>query len=94
MKQIIDRLLYNTETATEICSNKHWDGHNYDRGGRSWSLYKTKKGNFFVHNTTRWQGEFDKITPISIEDALDRYEEATVFNVEYKKAFGIEPEEA
>ena len=65
MKQIINGLVYNTKTAQLIADDKFWDGHNYDRQGRSNSLYKTQKGNFFILHETRWQGERNTITPVT-----------------------------
>ena len=69
MKQIVEEKLYNTETAILLASNRYWDGHNYDRAGRNRYLYKTRKGNFFLFNTTLWQGEFDNIQPIGYSEA-------------------------
>jgi len=94
MKQVINGKLYNTETALLIASNKFWDGHNWERQGRNKFLYKTKKGNFFVHNTTLWQGEQDRIDAISESDAMVLYEELQEIAVDYAEAFGVEPVEA
>lgn len=49
MKQIIDGLTYNTETATEICVLGS-DGNTSQRDFRWWSarLFITKKGRFFM----------------------------------------------
>lgn len=94
MKQIIEGKLYNTETASLVASDRYWDGHNYERRGRNIYLYKTKKGNFFVYHTTLWQGELDSIEAISLEEAKGYYETLTEHGMEYKEAFGEDPEEA
>lgn len=64
MKQVIDGLLYDTETATLIADDRFWDGHNWERHGRNTSLYKTKKGAYFLEHTTFWQGERDHLEAI------------------------------
>jgi len=94
IKQVIDGKLYNTETATLLASNHVWDGHNWERQGRNRFLYKTKKGNFFLYNTTLWQGEIDYIEAISEASAKQYYEELPETVAEYETAFGIAPEEA
>jgi hypothetical protein len=94
MKKIIDGLLYDTETALEVASDEFWDGNNFDRNGRSNVLYKTVKGRFFMHHKTRWQGECNSIVALSKDEAMDSYEELSESTMEYKDAFGIEPEQA
>ena len=94
MKKIIDRLLYDTETAEEIASDEYWDGRNRDRNGRNTILYKTKKGNYFAFHKTRWQGELDRIEPLSKEVAMKLYESLEEHEVGYEEAFGVAPEEA
>jgi hypothetical protein len=94
MKQIIGGKLYNTETAEPVASDKYWDGHNWDRNGRSIQLYKTPKGAFFMHFETRWQGELDRIETVSESEARKWYEELPKHEMEYVDAFGEEPEEA
>lgn len=97
-KQIIEAIInkkrYNTVTATEVASNKYWDGHNWDRQGRSTTLFKTKKGNFFTYNETRWQGEQNSIRPLSKEEAMDIYEELPEQEMTYEEAFNVTPDEA
>jgi len=94
MKQIIEGKLYDTETATLLASDRYWDGHNWERHGRNTYLYRTRKGNFFLHKTTLWQGERDSIQAISEEEARHFYEQLPERAVEYVEAFGTEPEEA
>ena len=69
MEQIIDGKRYDTETATLVTSDYYWDGSNHDRHGRNTFLYKTSKGNFFLHDTTRWEGERNYLEAISEGEA-------------------------
>lgn len=94
MKQIIDRKVYDTETATLIASDCYWDGSNFERNGRNTYLYKTPNGRYFVHHTTQWQGERDNIEAMTTEEAKNMYEELPEHEQDYQAAFGEKPEEA
>jgi len=94
MKQIIDGKQYDTKKADLVASDRFWDGRNFERNGRNTYLYKTSKGNFFVYYTTQWQGERDDIEPLTVEQAKDLYEDLPEQEMDYKTAFGEEPEEA
>jgi len=94
MQQIVNGLKYDTEKATLIASDRYWDGSNWERKGRNTYLYRTAKGNFFLHHTTLWQGERQSIEPISQSEAMSYYEQLPERATEYKEAFGVEPEEA
>ncbi|MDL1911531.1 hypothetical protein FBQ81_12715 [Chloroflexi bacterium CFX6] len=94
MKQIIDRKMYDTETATLIASDRYWDGSNFERGGRNTYLYKAPKGHFFSYHTTQWQGERDSIEALTVAQAKDLYEELPEHEADYEAAFGEKPEEA
>jgi len=87
---------YDTETATLIADDVYWDGHNFERGGRNTWLYRTAKGSYFTVTATQWEGERDELTPVSVAEALDLYEEALPEHVvPYAKAFpGITVEDA
>lgn len=92
MKEIIDRKLYDTDTADLIASDDYWDGRNTTRHGRNAYLYKTAKGNFFIHRVTHWQGERDSIAPLSKDEAMELYEQLPEKAMDYKEAFGVAPE--
>jgi len=92
MEQIINGKLYDTSTADLIADDKYWDGHNWDRQGRSKSLFKTKKGNYFMFYETRWQGEKDNIHPISKEEAKQEFENLSEIKQEFEDAFNEKPE--
>ena len=94
MQQIIDGKMYDTETADLVASDNYWDGSNWDRHGRNTFLYKTKRGAFFVHHTTRWQGERDSIQAIDVDGAKALYEQLPEHDMDYAEAFGVAPEEA
>lgn len=94
MKQIVNGLLYNTETATLVASDRYWDGSNYDRRGRNQYLYKTVKGNYFLYITTMWAGERNSIVPVTKDEAMGYYEILPETEMEYEEAFDVQPEEA
>jgi len=94
MEQIVDGLKYSTENADLVASDRYWDGSNFDRNGRNTYLYKTKKGRFFLHHTSRWEGERDSIEPVDEEAARTFYENLPEHEMGYAEAFGEEPEEA
>lgn len=94
MNRVIGGKRYDTEKAEVVATNSYWDGSNWDRGGRTQSLMKTKKGRFFMYFQTRWQGETNTIEPVTKEEAIDFYEELPVQEMDYVDAFGEEPEEA
>lgn len=84
MKQIINRILYDTDTATRIASDNYWERNTY--------LYKTPNGHYFQQRTTRWQGERDTIQALSQDEAMDLYEQLPEKDVEFEEAFGVKPE--
>jgi hypothetical protein len=94
MQQIVNGLKYDTDAADLVASNEYWDGHNWERDGRNTYLYRTKAGRFFLHHTTLWQGERDRIEPVSPDEARQYYEDLPEHEMTYEEAFGEAPEEA
>jgi hypothetical protein len=94
MKQIIDGKAYDTAKAQLLASDRYWDGNNWERHGRNTYLYKTTKGAFFLHHTTQWQGERDRLEAIGEAEAKDYYERLPEIEMEYAEAFGEPAEEA
>ena len=94
MKQVIGGKVYDTEKAELVASNRYWDGSIWERHGRNTFLYKTAKGNFFLHHTTLWQGERETIEPVNVEEAKEYFEKLPEQEIEYVEAFSIEPEDA
>lgn len=95
MSAVINRKRYSTETATLLAGDDYWDGHNYERRGRNTFLYRAPKGAYFAVYRTCWQGEFDRIDPLTREEAITLFEELREKRVEFNEAFpGIAVEEA
>ena len=96
MTAVIGGKRYNTETATEIASDCYWDGHNFERRGRNTFLFKTKNGNYFVQHLTQWQGERDRLEPVTQDEAVSLWETSlTEHSVEFEIAFpGVAVSEA
>ena len=87
MRKIVNRTVYDTEKAKCIATNDFRDGNNKWSGGRSSSLYRTKKGNYFIEHNTSWQGEHDSLQLCEIEKAEEVFEEMSTQKVEYEEAF-------
>jgi hypothetical protein len=94
MKQIIQGKLYDTDKAELIADNEFYDGSNRISRGRATYLYRTKKGNFFIHHRTQWQGEQDSIEQVSPGEAKEHYEQLLNHAMDWEVAFGEAPEEA
>lgn len=87
MKEIVNRKLYDTDTADIVADDKYWDGHNWDRQGRNMTLYKTKKGAFFTHHETRWATELDSIIVVDLEEAKNMWERLPNCPMSWETAF-------
>lgn len=86
MKKVINGKVYNTETATEIdtYSNSYYTS---DFNYFSETLYKTKKGNYFIHGVgnasskyscsvgNNGRGGSSEIIPLSESEAMNWLEE-------------------
>ena len=94
MRQIVNRLTYDTDTATLLADNHYWDGNNWQRAGTNSYLYRTAKGRYFQHNTTLWQGAVDTIIPLTKDGAMELYESLREQRVEWVEAFDEAEEEA
>jgi hypothetical protein len=96
LTEIVDRKKYSTKTATLIAGDDFWDGHNFERQGRQTFLYRTPNGAYFEVNLSQWQGERDTLIPISLDEAINMYEEIlTERRATYAEAFpGVTVEEA
>lgn len=93
MERVIDGKKYDTEKATIVADNEFSDGSNRMNCGRCTLLYKTKKGNFFAAYETCWQGEYDTIDPLTINEAKEMFEGLRNQLGKYEEVFG-EAEEA
>ncbi|RPI56477.1 MAG: hypothetical protein EHM49_00345 [Deltaproteobacteria bacterium] len=74
MKRVINKKLYDTSTAELIANNEFQDGANKFNQGRAVYLYRTRKGQFFAHYVTCWQGEQDSIESLTIPEAIELFE--------------------
>ena len=79
-----------------IASDAFWDGHNFERHGRNTFLYKTARGNYFVVTLTCWQGEINTLEPVSLDEAIEYFENQLPEHLAtYKEAFpSVEIQEA
>jgi hypothetical protein len=94
---IIDKKRYSTKTATLLCGDDYWDGHNFERSGRNSFLYKTPKGAYFMVHLTCWQGENDSLDAVSLDQAIEFFESCHENDqrVSYEEAFpGVKVKEA
>jgi len=73
-EKIIDKKRYSTSTATLLCGNDHWDGHNHERGGTNQFLYKSPRGSYFFVHLTQWEGHHDSIQPCTQDEAIEFFE--------------------
>jgi hypothetical protein len=95
MIRVIGGKRYNTETATLIAGDDYWDGHNFERSGRQAFLHRTPKGNYFATYLTCWQGELDRLEPLSLDAAIEMFEQLPEKRVDFEDAFpGVEVEDA
>jgi len=70
MTKVVDGVKYDTEKATIIAHDCYWDGHNMERNGRNTYLYKTPKGRYFATYLSLWQGELDRLEPLTMDEAI------------------------
>lgn len=88
MKKIINNKVYNTDTAKKV--GMIWIGPELDRTG--WEeLYRKKTGEFFTLYH-RYNDHFEKITPLTYDEAQE-WAEKHLDGDDYINIFG-EPEES
>ena len=94
MRNLIVGKIYDTDKSDVVATDDYSDGTNKYNCGRTSTLYRTKKGQFFEHCQTCWQGEHDAIRPISTDEAQEVY--GNMYNqiMTIEEAFGTEIEEA
>jgi hypothetical protein len=97
MSAIIDRKRYDCATATLLCGDDYWDGHNFERSGTNRFLYRTPRGRYFFVQLSQWEGSCDSIEPCSEGDAIQFFESCREndHRVPYEEAFPkVQVEEA
>lgn len=81
MKSLINKKIYDTETAELITTHK---GTDQDLGGESWdvmrTLYKTVKGNYFFYEVTEYTKNIHTISPEKVFDWLHKNQEIELIN--------------
>jgi len=94
--EVIDGKRYNCATATLIAGDDWWDGRNYERHGTNTFLFRTPKGAYFTCFLTQWQGERDRLNPVSQGDAIALYQDELTEHYEnFEDAFpGVVVEDA
>lgn len=78
---------YDVSKATLLAGDDYWDGHNYERHGRNSFLYRTAKGNYFAIHLTRWQGEIDRLEPLTLQEAVNLFENLPEKRISFEQAF-------
>jgi hypothetical protein len=96
LTRIVDKKRYSVEKSTLIAGDDYYDGHNFERHGRNCFLYKTANGNYFTVNLTQWQGEETSLIPVSLDEAIELYENSLrEHEIPYAEAFpGVKVTEA
>ncbi len=95
MSEVIGGRRYSVKTATLLAGDDFWDGSNFERGGRNEFLYRSKNGGYFTVTLTRWTGERDHLTPVSLQEAQELWERLSERRVSFEKAFpGVKVEDA
>jgi len=87
MNWVVAGKRYRTDTATLIAHDAYWNGHSWEQGGRNIFLFKTPKGNFFAQYQTLLPGEFDKVTPLDINEAISLYQSLPKKEVPFRVVF-------
>ena len=87
LSEIHDGKVYYTERATLLTGDDYWDGSNYDRQGRQQYLYRTAKGSYFIEHLSMWEGESNYIEPVTQAEAMEFWEIAKEYRVEFSDAF-------
>ncbi len=95
MTEVLGKRRYTTEGATLLAGDDYWDGHNHERRGRNTFLYRTAKGGYFAVHQTCWQGEQDRLQPLTQDEAIQMFEELSEKRVSFEDAFpGVAVEQA
>ena len=91
MSKVISGKKYSVKTATLLASDEYWDGHDFERSGTNTFLYRAPRGAFFQVRLTQWQGHADAITPLTIKEAKELYDNLREHEVYWETAFNETP---
>jgi hypothetical protein len=79
VKEIVDGRLYSTDSAELLAFDLRNDKF----------LYRTKKGDFFLHYSTLWQDEQEYIEPIDEIEAKIWYEKFPEHEIKFEEVFEL-----
>jgi hypothetical protein len=85
LRELIDGILYNTDSAHFIASDRYWDGTSWESEGRNVYLYKTGKGRYFLHLTSVREGEINKIISVTDGQAKSHLKKLPVLEIDIDK---------
>jgi hypothetical protein len=109
MEQVIAGKRYSTDNATLVAHDRtSWEGKTdrrvtgafiyrgpaLERRGKKRFLYQSSKGSFFIHHTSRWPTEKERLEPLTRDQAQDLYSHLPVQLLNWEEAFGETFEEA
>ena len=69
VRGMVNKVIYDTESADALANNFYADGVNEYMDGKAMELYVDKEGRYFFAEYTSWEGAKDRITPVSSNDA-------------------------
>ncbi len=69
VRGMVNKVIYDTESADALANNFYADGVNEYTDGKAMELYVDKEGRYFFAEYTSWEGAKDRITPVSSKDA-------------------------
>lgn len=90
LNQIIGGKRYSTSASVLLCGDNWWDGSNQERSGRNRYLYRSPRGIYFIETLTQWQGEYDHLAPVTVDEARAFFEDCDAHGmavVEWAQAF-------
>ncbi len=95
LTEVINRKRYSTKTAELLAGDDYWDGRNFERNGRNTFLYRTPGGAYFSVVVSQWQGEDTTLTPLTLDEAVELFENLREKRVDFEDAFpGLEVKDA
>jgi hypothetical protein len=84
---VVNGKRYQTEKATLIASNIHWNGRDYRVGGKNTYLFRTPNDNYFVQYESDNANEPDRIVPLNVDEAREQYAKLPSEKMPFLEAF-------
>lgn len=69
VRAMVDRVVYDTAASDALANNFYADGVNEYTDGRAVELYTDKEGRYFFAEYSTWEGQRDRIIPVSSNEA-------------------------